>query len=512
MNKGNSKIKVLEIVVFVILCINMIIALFGVLQVPSVNPTDEACHGINAYEMIRNGDIWVNTLKYNVDYYNSKPPLMLWLIMIGYKIYGFTPMGLRIASAICGLILFWVVSFFVYKKRDGLTALLFASFLPACTLLFNYHMMRSGDMDSLYVLCFTLAMIGLIMAYQNLWWLILYGLGFGLAFMAKSTHAALIIIIGILCLPFLFKAGIRIKHIAMSALAAVIVILPWFIQRVRFDGLHFFKVMVLGQTIANAKGSMKNASSSEYYRYIVQLLKEPICDIAFAIIIVSVCVKYFYWKKENVNNKRIVSFAKNLISYRRYVLIMWFAVVIIAFSIAKGQNEWYTYSSYISLIMMASECGAFLVKVLYTEKKKTASWIVASLIIFSALFISINNISKYPWNGTGGDPQVNFSKDLSALLENTELELSTKNAYIETSFNDYRPQNCWELDSVFYCETILDMRCVDGGAPEFLATDDMDALLFLDKSLWDQYSDVLTGYVILQDNNYLIFSKHKYGE
>ena len=56
------------------------------------------------------------------------------------------------------------------------------------------------------------------------------------------------------------------------------------------------------------------------------------------------------------------------------------------------------------------------------------------------------------------------------------------------------------------------MKCMDGGAPEFLVTDDMDAVLIIDKSLWDQYSDVLTGYVILQDNNYLIFSKHKYGE
>ncbi len=511
MNKSNMKYRLLGIFLFIILSINMVVALFGVLSVSSVNSTDEACHGINAYEMLRNGNIWINTLKYEIDYYNSKPPLMLWLIMIGYKIFGYNSMGLRIGSAVCGFILYLVGSLFACKKINGLSALLFAAFLPACTLLLKFHMMRSGDMDSLYVLCFTLAMMGLVMAEQKITWLILYGVAFGLAFMTKSTHAVLIILIGLMCIPFLIKFGMKIRHIVMAAVAAVIMILPWFIQRVRFDRLAFFKDMILGETIGRVEGSAQKSDFKDFFDYIIQMIKEPICDIAFVIIIAAICVRYYRWKKASLNG-RFKDFIINLIDYKRYVLIMWFIVVLGAFSAARSSLEWYIYSAYIPLIMMAAECGAYLIRVIYVNGHKFVSGISALLIIAIALSISINNISEYQWNGTGGDPVINLSEDMIALLDNTELELSGQNAYIETSYNDYKFEGGWELNCVFYLETILDMRCVDGGVSDFLATDDMNAILFLDKNLWDQYSGVLTGYVILQDNNYLIFSKHKYGE
>ena len=512
MEKSNLKLKIPGIILFAILTINVLIALFGVLSVTFVNSTDEACYGINAYEMLKNGNIWVNTLKYKTDYYNSKPPLMLWLILIGYKIYGCNAMGLRIASAVCGLFLFFIGSYFVYRKKDGVSALLFAAFLPACTLLFNYHMMRSGDTDSLYGLCFILAMIGLINASQNPMWLVLYGLSFGLGFMAKSTHAALIIIIGILCIPFLVRYGTKIRHIVFSALAAVLVILPWFIARVGYDGLDFIKVMVFGETIANATTSSQNAAFTEYFSYIVQFAREPICDISFAIIIIAVVVRFISGAGRDDGKGRLVSFIKEIIDYRRYVLIVWFIVVVGAFSAVKARLEWYIYVSYIPLVMMAAECGAYLVRTIYRRKKTVLAVMLFMLMISAALAISVVNTSKYPWNGTGGNPKVNLGNDLEVLRDNAEIATSGRTAYIETPYNDYKPQNCWELDCVFYLETITDMKCMDGGAPEFLATDDMDAVLIIDKSLWDQYSDVLTGYVILQDNNYLIFSKHKYGE
>lgn len=513
MKKGDLVFRALGICLFVVLCINMLVALFGVLPVTAVNSTDEACYGINAYEMIRNNNIWVNTLKYNPDYYNSKPPLMLWLIMIGYKIYGYNAMGLRVASAVCGFILYILVSFWLYKVRDGFTAVLFAAFLPACTLLFNFHMMRSGDTDSLYVLCFTIAMMGLIMALRSPRWLLLYGVAFGLAFMTKSTHAALIIIIGLLCLPYLVRAGIKFKHIIMSAFGAIVMILPWFIKRMSYDGLEFVKVMVLGETLSYAQGNVQKSDFIETFAYVMQLYREPVCDIAGIIIVIAIVVRYIDWVRTSVDNKkRSISFIHELINYRRYVLIVWFLVVVGAFSVVRARLEWYIYPAYIPLMMAAAECGAYLVKMLYHGGKKAVAIGLILVMVVPSIMISVNNIREYPWNGTGGNPIVNFSIDIEELKNNKEITTSNKNAFIENSYNDYKPYGEWELDCVFYCETILDMRCVDGGVEGFLATDDMDAILFLDKTLWDQYSGVLTGYVILQDNNFLIFSKHKYGE
>ena len=91
-------------------------------------------------------------------------------------------------------------------------------------------------------------------------------------------------------------------------------------------------------------------------------------------------------------------------------------------------------------------------------------------------------------------------------------EIAGSNMYIENSCNVTFERNRWEHNYMFYAVTILDAICKDGGVDAFLETDDKDAILVLDKRLWDEYAPVLTGYVILEDNDYLVFSKAKYGE
>ena len=75
--------------------------MFWHLGAPSVNATDEAYHGVNAYEMLTNGNWLVNTYRYETDYFNSKPPLNLWLIMMAYRVFGASSFSLRIPAA-CG--------------------------------------------------------------------------------------------------------------------------------------------------------------------------------------------------------------------------------------------------------------------------------------------------------------------------------------------------------------------------------------------------------------------------
>ena len=132
----------------------MIFALFAKLGSVDVNWTDEATHAVNAYEMIQNDNLWINTLLYEIDYYNTKPPLMLWLIILGYKIFGYTPLGLRFFSALSGMMMYLISFFWIYRVRGKAQSILFASFFPACNILFNFHMLRAGDMDSVYTLFF----------------------------------------------------------------------------------------------------------------------------------------------------------------------------------------------------------------------------------------------------------------------------------------------------------------------------------------------------------------------
>ena len=57
---------------------------------------------------------------------------------------------------------------------------------------------------------------------------------------------------------------------------------------------------------------------------------------------------------------------------------------------------------------------------------------------------------------------------------------------------------------------IGDLEPIEGGVPVFV--EDKDALLLISKNLFETYSNVLTGRVILVDgDDYLIFNNDFYG-
>ena len=120
-------------------------------------------------------------------------------------------------------------------------------------------------------------------------------------------------------------------------------------------------------------------------------------------------------------------------------------------------------------------------------------------------------IRKYPWQGSGGSPRIAFYDTALNLKQGEEPFLPKRTAYLQNGYNIDFSAERWEHDYMLYAMITLDTICKDGGVEAFLATDDMDAILFLSKDLWEQYAPVLTGYVIIEDSGYLVFSKHRYG-
>ena len=131
---------------------------FYKLDVKYVDPWDEARHGVNAYEMANGGSLIQSTYMRQADYYNLKPPLSMYGIMLGMAIFGNTVFALRFYAALSYVLLALCVGLFT-KRYGKLESLLAVAFLAVNTTAFQAHMIRSGDADSLYVLLFTLAMI-----------------------------------------------------------------------------------------------------------------------------------------------------------------------------------------------------------------------------------------------------------------------------------------------------------------------------------------------------------------
>ncbi|MED1487887.1 ArnT family glycosyltransferase [Bacillus smithii] len=107
--KGNVIYFLLALILLSVACYNIF---FNLGKFP-IYSWDEARHGVNAYEMLRQGNFIVNTYRYKMDYWNLKPPLSYWAIMLGYKTAGFNALGLRLISGICAMLTIIIVGIFL---------------------------------------------------------------------------------------------------------------------------------------------------------------------------------------------------------------------------------------------------------------------------------------------------------------------------------------------------------------------------------------------------------------
>lgn len=110
---------------------------------------DESRNGINAFEMLQNKD-WVNLyFRQNIDDWNLKPPLSIWMIATSFSIFGYNEFALRVPSALSIVI----ATFFLFKIINLYQSKKFAFF--TCLLLISvkgwigYHVGRTGDMDAI---------------------------------------------------------------------------------------------------------------------------------------------------------------------------------------------------------------------------------------------------------------------------------------------------------------------------------------------------------------------------
>ena len=162
MEKKFTDKKIIEIV-FRIMFISMLL-LFTFLCLyklgeGAIQDWDEARHGVSAYEMVKNNEWVVTTYGNEIDYWNLKPPLSEWMIILGYYVFGFTPLGLRIYSAIAMILTALISGIFVYKYSGRFTALFVLLCFSGTEPLLFIHCARTGDADSLYILFYTTAVV-----------------------------------------------------------------------------------------------------------------------------------------------------------------------------------------------------------------------------------------------------------------------------------------------------------------------------------------------------------------
>ena len=465
--------------IFQILCILLFAWLtflcFYKLEVKYVDPWDEARHGVNAYEMLKQGHLIESTYRYETDYYNLKPPLSMWSIMLSMLIFGKNVFSLRLASVLCYLILALAVVCFA-RKRYGKTAALFSLMLLAAnTTPFIAHMVRAGDADSLYVLLFSLAMLCMLQIrenHQKLYWC---GFFFALAFLTKSFHAGVIVAIGGL---YLLLTGelkrIKVREYLKFFASFVIPLGLWVFGRICVDGTAFLKEMWLTDVMGRSKSGFgsNEAGFSYYFSYFIGNMTKsvPVYRVALVLLLLAagilLIVKVADAKKQT-DAKKDVPFFKHLKGclFHRDVIGMslWILVPTLAFSLVRTKLLWYQYPSVTALLIVTG-----IVTGIVCEKKQIPLLFrlgIGLATVVTACHFSYSLFQTFESYGKDGYMTNDFQlliQDVAAGEDSGDFYTAVYRA-LPTDDPNHPIDSKWAQQDVFVAEAYGEYHCDDGG-------------------------------------------------
>ena len=492
--------RIIEICIFAGLLALAVVRLFYKLGNGALNVTDEAWYGVNAYEMLNSGNWLVPTLRHQIDY-ASKPPLGLWGILLGFKLFGVNKIGLRMYSAVAGLLTVVLLSGYLCKKKGIKYAIVATAAFSALWQCFELHMYRAGDMDALFCLFYLIAVIALAeVASGKQQMVILYGLSVGLGFMTKSMHVTVFIVVGILFLPVIWKK-LKVKDVILTAVAALLPNLLWIMARYPYDGFEYIKCITLGEAGDQTRSGIT-------FEYLGDIAREKVTWVLTGFLLVRI-VLYFI----GLSGKKDRSFKQILTDLGayckdKYLLILALWVPIVFYTLAGHHMLWYIDPAYIGMIWMIAVEAVEVSEKLKSYSKAAGMALGCAAVAFCVLYASIQ-LGHYKLLGTGGRSIDQFGIDIAEFRDNTSAEYDGYKAYIAYDRQRFvGDRGHWELDFVFCGNTIGGLECVDGGVEGFLA--DEDSLLVMDSELWDEYAGVLTGYVFLEQNTYYVLSHDRY--
>jgi 4-amino-4-deoxy-L-arabinose transferase-like glycosyltransferase len=416
---------------------------------------DEARHGVSAYEMLTHRNFVVNTYRYEIDYWNLKPPLSFWTVMAGYKLVGFNVLGLRLLSGICSMLTTIMVAVFVNKSYGRLAAILATLALSTSPQFIINHSARTGDADALFVFLFTVSILSLLLSERNDKWLYCSGLAFALAFLTKSWHAGNIaIIIGLYIMLTGKRKSLTKYNWIVLILCMILPILIWAIARYQYDGIEFFKEMILYDLLQRSSSSIEGHIGGKLY-YVLVLNR--FFSLWLAILFGLVLLYYF----GNKSSEKIKSENK----FYKLGICLWIIIPFLLYTFAKTKIRWYILPLYPALSIVIGILASRLL--MMQGRLRTKVMLLFSILLVTSFYYG--QIHAYLHR-----PIPSLQLGLLQRVQGLE-EVKGDHIFLHRTKN----QLPWQQNEVLTAELYGDLHVENGGINAFLKKD--KALLLVQK-------------------------------
>lgn len=483
---------------------------------------DESRHAVNAYEMLRSGDLIVSTYNGEVDYWNLKPPLSMWAIMVSYLAFGFNAFALRLPSALSYLATVVLIWLFLWKRWGRVAAVCGGALSLTCTYVWGNHLARAGDPDALYLLLFTGAMMCLMLAEDDHRWVYPSGLLCSLAFLAKASHALILFPLILLCLlATRTLSRYRPREVLGFFACALFPVALWAAARFSRDGVSFFAGM-LGVDVVERVSTVMGGTTGPITHYVRLLLTDfgVLASLGLAAL-GGLCAlllsRTSLGRRGSDALRELLGRPHDLI-----VLALWALLPIAAFSVIPTKHMWYVYPS-LPAIFMLGGIGASVSVRACARREGPVSALAATGLVVGVVSVSLGvarclpivfqgaMLGRYGYNTVQdvcGDGMM--QPELRAAWEAGELP------YSAPVFVDYG--NSTELDAEIFgvglrqgtfavIEWYGDGRVESGGIPAFLSHDGPATLIVTDE-VRAEHADELSAFdVVASADGYQALAK-----
>jgi 4-amino-4-deoxy-L-arabinose transferase-like glycosyltransferase len=359
-----------------------------------VTEWDESLYATTAWEMQRSGE-WIGTTYHGaLDYYNTKPPLGVWLIAASFKALGVNLVALRLSSVTAAWLTVAVLVWWARKHLGHAPGVLSGLVLATTFGFFYRHAGRNASTDALFTFLVMLTVFTLWSARARPWRLL--GLGPILAAVFLLRGLGILLPVAIIVSYELVTYGVkRPGRWLPTAGALALLLLPvgaWVVARWQIDGFKFLGRVFWYDFVARSVSNIEDHPGSVFY-YLNVLQQNHYDWIAAAVLALVVFPVSWATAREFVCLRRADTTPGTL-------LTIWALVALLIPTLMQTKLPWYLNPFY---PVFAIGVGAVLAQAWERARTAPGGWrtrrsVALALVVVLALGVAEGKLIWYSYH------------------------------------------------------------------------------------------------------------------